>query len=194
MSREEPAAPPLHLVLLGAPGSGKGTQAVRLAADTGARHISTGDLLRAEVAAGSRLGQRVAGYLDAGELVPDEVLLELTLPLVEQAAGEQGYLLDGFPRSVDQARQLAEGAGDGVGVNRVVFLAVPRDELVRRLLRRAAEQGRSDDTAEVIHRRLQVFDEETRPLLDHYRAAGLLTAVDGNADPDEVARRIRSAL
>jgi len=190
----QPEGDTLRLVLLGAPGSGKGTQAVRLAEGTGARHISTGDLLRAEVAAGSALGHRVAGYLDAGELVPDDVLLELTLPLVERAATEHGYLLDGFPRSVEQARELAARASDRAGVKRAVFLSVPRDELVRRLLQRAAEQGRSDDTAEVIDRRLRVFDEETRPLLEHYRAAGLLATVDGNAEPDEVARRVRAAL
>lgn len=192
MKRAEPDR--LHVVLLGAPGSGKGTQAVRLAADTGARHISSGDLLRAEVAAGSPLGHRVTEYLNAGELVPDDVLLELTLPLVERAAADHGYLLDGFPRSVEQARELTARASDRARVNRAVFLSVPRDQLVRRLLQRAAEQGRSDDTAEVIHRRLQVFDEETRPLLDHYRRAGLLATVDGDADPDEVARRIRAVL
>jgi len=183
-----------RLVLLGAPGSGKGTQAARLAADTGARHISTGDLLRAEVAAGSRLGRRVAEYLDAGELVPDQVLLELTLPLVETAAADHGYLLDGYPRSVEQARELAARVSAPAAVSRVIFLSVPRDALVRRLLRRAAEQGRSDDTADVIHRRLQVFDSETGPLVDYYRRAGLLTAVDGDAEPDQVAARIRAAL
>jgi adenylate kinase len=185
---------PPRVVLLGAPGSGKGTQASRLAADTGARHISTGDLLRAEVAAGSRLGHRVAEYLDAGELVPDQVLLQLTLPLVEAAAADHGYLLDGYPRSVEQARELAAGVSAAAGVTRVIFLSVPRDELVGRLLRRAAEQGRSDDTAEVIHRRLQVFDSETDPLVDYYRRAGLLAAVDGDAEPDQVARRVRAAL
>jgi adenylate kinase len=185
---------PLRLVLLGAPGSGKGTQASRLAADTGAQHISTGDMLRAEVAAGSPLGRRVAEYLDAGELVPDQVLLQLTLPLVEAAAADHGYLLDGFPRSVEQAGELAARVSAAAAVTRVVFLSVPRDDLVRRMLRRAAEQGRSDDTAEVIHRRLQVFDEETGPLVDYYRRAGLLVTVDGEAEPDEVARRVRVVL
>lgn len=184
----------LRLVMLGAPGSGKGTQASRLAEATGARHISTGDLLRAEVAADSPLGRRVASYLDAGELVPDEVLLDLTLPLVEAAAAECGYLLDGFPRSVEQARELAARADQKAAVERVVFLSVPRSELVDRLLRRAAEQDRSDDTAEVIHRRLQVFEEETSSLIDYYRQAGLLVSVDGAADPAEVNRRILALL
>jgi adenylate kinase len=184
----------LRLVMLGAPGSGKGTQASRLAETTGARHISTGDLLRAEVAAGSELGHRVAGYLDAGELVPDDVLLALTLPLVEAAAAGSGYLLDGFPRSVEQAGGLADRVSPAAAVSRVIFLAVPREELVSRLLRRAAEQDRSDDTAEVIHRRLQVFEDETSSLIDYYRQAGLLATVDGEGDPAEVARRIQAAL
>ena len=185
---------PLRVVLLGAPGSGKGTQASQLAEDTGARHISTGDLLRAEVAEGTELGRRVAGYLDTGELVPDAVLLELTLPLVEAAAAEHGYLLDGYPRSVEQARDLQRRASDRAAMTRAVYLAVPREELVRRMVRRAADQGRSDDTAEVFRRRLQVFEDETGPLIEHYRAAGLLATVDGDADPAEVARRIRAAL
>ncbi len=184
----------LRLVMLGGPGSGKGTQANRLAEATGARHISTGDLLRAEVAADSPLGHRVAGYLDAGELVPDEVLLNLTLPLVEAAAAERGYLLDGFPRSVEQARELAERVSKRAEVATVVFLSVPREELVSRLLHRAAEQDRSDDTAEVIHRRLQVFEEETSSLIDYYRRAGLLVTVDGAADVAEVHRRILATL
>ena len=184
----------LRLVMLGAPGSGKGTQASRLAETTGARHISTGELLRAEVAADSPLGHRVAGYLDAGELVPDEILLNLTLPLVEAAATECGYLLDGFPRSVEQARELAGSVSRQAEVAKVVFLSVPRDELVSRLLRRAAEQDRSDDTAEVIHRRLQVFEEETSSLIDYYRQADLLVTVDGAADPAEVNRRIQALL
>ena len=173
----------LRLVMLGAPGSGKGTQASRLAETTGARHISTGELLRAEVAAGSELGHRVAGYLDAGELVPDEVLLGLTLPLVEAAAASSGYLLDGFPRSVEQAGELADRVSPDAAVSRVIFLAVPREELVSRLLGRAAEQDRSDDTAEVIHRRLQVLEEETSSLVDYYRRAGLLATVDGGIPP-----------
>jgi adenylate kinase len=184
----------LRLVLLGAPGSGKGTQAIRLAEATGARHISTGDLLRAEVAADTDLGGRVAGYLDAGELVPDDILLDLTLPLIELAAADSGYLLDGFPRSVEQASELAERISEPAAVNRVVFLSVPRAELVARLLRRAAEQGRSDDTAEVIERRLQVFEDEISSLIDHYRRAGLLATVDGHAGPAEVHRRLLAAL
>jgi len=184
----------VRIVLLGPPGAGKGTQALKLSEKLGIPQISTGDLFRKNISEGTPLGVEAKRYLDAGDLVPSELTNKLVEDRIEQADAADGFILDGFPRSVDQARQLAEGAGDGVGVNRVVFLAVPRDELVRRLLRRAAEQGRSDDTAEVIHRRLQVFDEETRPLLDHYRAAGLLTAVDGAADPDEVARRIRAAL
>ncbi len=185
--------PVLRLVLLGPPGSGKGTQAARLAERTGAQHISTGELLRAEVAAGSELGGQVAGYLQAGELVPDEVLLQLTLPLVRRAAEGAGYLLDGFPRSVGQAERLTEAA-EAAAPERVLLLSVPRAELTRRLLGRAAEQGRPDDTAEVIQRRLEVFDTDTRPLIDYYGRRGMLSRVDGAATPDVVAERVCRAL
>jgi len=183
-----------RLVLLGAPGAGKGTQAARLAAATGARHISTGDLLRAEVAAGTELGRQVAGRLESGDLVPDQVLLTLTLPLVEAAARAAGYLLDGFPRSVPQARELDARTDPATAVGRVLLLDVPADELVGRLLGRAAEQGRPDDTAEVIQRRLRVFRDETSALIDYYRADGRLRTVDGSGEPDAVAAAIRSAL
>jgi adenylate kinase len=194
MTAPQPPGGTLRLVLLGAPGSGKGTQAGRLAEATGARHISTGDLLRAEVAADTELGRRVAGYLDAGELVPDDILLGLTLPLIESAAADSGYLLDGFPRSVEQAGELAERISRPAAVRRVVFLSVPRAQLVTRLLSRAAEQGRSDDTAEVIERRLQVFEQETSSLIEYYRRARLLATVDGDADPAAVHRRLLAAL
>ena len=144
--------------------------------------------------AGSELGRRVARYLDAGELVPDDGAAGLVLPMVEEAAAGSGYLLDGFPRSVEQAAGLAGRVSVAAGVGRVVFLSVPRDELVGRLLRRAAEQDRSDDTAEVIHRRLQVFEEENSALVEYYRRAGVLVTVDGAAGPDEVAERVAAAL
>jgi adenylate kinase len=184
----------LRIVLLGAPGSGKGTQAARLAAETGARHISTGELLRAEVAAGTELGHRVAGYLAGGELVPDGLLLGLALPLVVSAGRDGGYILDGFPRSVGQARELDERLDPAVALTQVLFLQVPRPELVARLLRRASEQGRPDDTAAVIQRRLRVFDSETRTLISYYRAAGLLREVPAAGPPEAVFALLSAAI
>ncbi|MGI8667953.1 MAG: adenylate kinase [Jatrophihabitans sp.] len=183
-----------RLVLIGAPGAGKGTQGELLAQRWGLSHIATGDLLRAEVQAGSGLGQEVGGYLDTGTLVPDQVLLDLVLPLVHRAATGAGYLLDGFPRSVDQARRLDELAGAEAAVQRVLFLDVPRPELVARLLHRAAEQDRSDDTEEVIVRRLRVFDELTAPLIGYYRDAGLLSIIDASGSVQQVLAATLAAL
>ena len=185
----------LRLVLLGGPGSGKGTQAELLARRTGVRHISTGELLRAEVAAGSELGGQVVGHLDSGELVPDELLLDLTLPLVRAAAGSgAGYVLDGFPRSVNQARLLDAGTEPAAAVCRVVLLEVPRDELVARLRNRAAEQNRADDADAVIVRRLCVFETEAGPLVDYYLESGRLVVLDAAAPPEVVAERLEQAL
>lgn len=184
----------MRLVLLGAPGSGKGTQGQRLAARSGAEHIATGDLLRAQVQQGTELGKQVAGYLDSGALVPDQVLLELAWPLVRAAARGAGYILDGYPRSVAQAIQFDRLAATEAPIESVFFLRVPRDELVARLLRRAAEQDRSDDTEEVILHRLRVFDSQTSPLVDYYRRAGLLTMIEAGAAADDVAAVLLAAL
>lgn len=181
----------MRLVLIGAPGSGKGTQGERLVAETGAQHIATGDLLRAEQQAGSKLGREVGGYLNSGSLVPDEVLFELVLPLVRSPAG---YILDGFPRSVAQAERFAELTGPDTAPDRVLYLQVAKSELVARLLRRAGEQGRPDDTEAVIRHRLQVFDEQTSPLIDYYRQRDLLAVVDGGQQPDAVYRGLLGTL
>ena len=185
----------MRTVLLGGPGSGKGTQGDRLATRFGVPHIATGDLLRAEVRAGSDLGRQVAGYLDSGRLVPDELVTDLMLPAVLDAAGAGGYVLDGFPRSVAQAVQAdAVLVRSGAGPESVLFLAVAADELVRRLLERAGSAGRSDDTAEVIADRLRVFEAETRPLIEYYRAQRLLIEVAADQPVDRVTESILAAL
>jgi adenylate kinase len=186
----------MRLVLLGAPGSGKGTQGVRLAGRLGVPHIASGDLLRAQVRDRTELGLAIAGYLDSGRLAPDEHVLDLVLPVVLAAAADTGgYVLDGFPRSVAQAVK-AEGllAGSGAGPERVIFLAVPEAVLVERLLERASAAGRSDDTPEVIGDRLRVFHAETKPLIDHYRARGLLLEVPANREPEEITQGIIATL
>ena len=185
----------MRLLLIGPPGSGKGTQGERLAARLGIEHIAAGDLLRAEVSAGTPLGRQVSAFMQRGDLVPDVVILSLLLPRVLAAAEGNGYLLDGFPRSVDQAveaRKLAEQAD--ASPDAVVYLDVPRAELVRRILARAAVEGRADDNPETVENRLKVFDEATLPLVDYYRGRGILHVVDANEDEDRVTENILAAL
>lgn len=185
----------VNILLIGPPGAGKGTQGERLAQRLDIEHLAAGDLLRAEVEAGSPIGTKVADLMSRGELVPDEVILELLIPRVLAAAADGGYLLDGFPRSVEQAREarkLAERTD--AAPNAVIYLDAPRDELVRRILARAEIEGRSDDNPETVGTRLQVFDEATRPLVAHYRERGLLRVVNANQDEDAVTEAIMSVL
>lgn len=185
----------MNVLLIGPPGAGKGTQGERLAQRLGLTHIAAGDLLREEVRAGTDVGREAKTYIDRGDLVPDAVILDLVLPRVVAAAADTGYLLDGFPRSVAQAqeaRSLANRAGASPDV--VLYLDVPRDELVRRILARAAEQGRSDDNPRTVHNRLEVFDEVTKPLIEYYRDRGLLKVIDADRGPDAVTAEIMSAL
>jgi adenylate kinase len=185
----------MRLILLGGPGSGKGTQGHRLAARLGVAHIASGDLLRAQVEAGTELGRTVAGYLDTGQLVPDELVFDLVMAAALRAAQHGGYILDGFPRTVQQAVKAEQVAGpSGASAQRVIFLAVPRQVLVDRLLARAAEEGRSDDILPVILERLDVFDSETSPLIAYFRAAGLLAEVAADGTEDEVMAAILAAL
>jgi adenylate kinase len=185
----------MRVLLIGPPGSGKGTLGERRAERLGIEHIAAGDLLRAEVAAQTDLGKQVEKLLDKGDLVPDATNIDLVLPRVVEAARAGGYLLDGFPRSVDQAveaRKLAEQAG--AGPDAVVYLDVAREELQRRILVRAQEQGRGDDNEQTVANRLQVFDEATRPLVDYYRERGLLHMIDAARDADTVTVAILDSL
>ena len=185
----------MKVLLIGPPGSGKGTQGERMAARLSIVHIAAGDLLRAEVEQGTALGRQAADIMRRGELVPDAVILSLLLPKVLEAAQGNGYVLDGFPRSVDQAveaRKLAEQAD--AGPDAVVYLDAPRDELVRRILARAAEQGRADDNEATVQNRLRVFDEATQPLVGYYRERGLLHVIDAAQDEDAVTDAILAAI
>ena len=185
----------MNLLLVGPPGSGKGTQGERLAKRLGIEHIAAGDLLREEVRADTPLGSKVRGYLEHGELVPDELVIDLLMPRVLAAARNGGYLLDGFPRSVGQAREARRLADEeGFSADAVIYLDAPRDELVNRILARAKVEGRSDDTPEVIRHRLGVFDEATAPLIDYYRGRGLLRVVDASRTADEVTAAILAEL
>ena len=185
----------MRLLLIGPPGCGKGTQGARIANRYGVEHIAAGDILREHVTAGTELGARIARYIDAGELVPDTVILAMIVPRVLAAAEREGYVLDGFPRSVPQAveaRRIAQSQGSAV--RRAIFLRAPEDELTARLLRRAELEGRADDTPTVIRNRLEVFGRATAPVLDFYRGLGLLDVVDATLPPDEVTARIIAAL
>jgi adenylate kinase len=159
------------------------------------RHLSTGDLLRAEVEAGTPLGKRVAGALASGDLVPDEDMIELLMEPLTTASKEGGYILDGFPRNLSQAHRAFEMARDlGMTVNAVLALEAPNDVLRERLLGRGASSGRADDTTDVIDHRLEVYGAETRPLLDYYAGRGVLRRIDATPDPDEVFASILEAL
>jgi adenylate kinase len=143
------------------------------------RHIAAGDLLRAEALAGSRLGREIAACQERGDLVPDQIVLDLLTPVIVEAASRGGYILDGFPRTLPQATAAAElGARLGVTLHAVVYLHAPEEVLTRRLLGRASQSGRADDTGEVIRHRLQVFAETTGPLVPCYTATPVLVVVD----------------
>jgi adenylate kinase len=187
----------MNVLLIGPPGSGKGTQGERLAERLGVEHIAAGDLLREEVEAETPLGRQVSETMQHGDLVPDSVILGLLMPKVLAASERHGYVLDGFPRSVAQAveaRALAEHVG--ASPQAVIYLDAPRDELMRRILSRASLEGRSDDNPETVRNRLEVFDEATRPLIEYYRfdARRLLHVVDANRDADEVTAAILDVL
>ena len=185
----------MRIVLMGPPGAGKGTQAVVLAERLGVPHISTGDIFRANVAGGTPLGVEAKKYMDAGEYVPDSVTNDMVRDRLGQADAAQGFLLDGYPRTVAQVDELAGIlAGHGVALDHVVELTVDVDEVVGRLLKRSAEQGRSDDTEDVVRRRLEIYFDQTAPLIAAYEAQGLLTRVDGMGAVDEVTARVLGVL
>jgi len=184
-----------RLVLMGPPGAGKGTQASRLAEHLGVPAISTGDIFRANVAERTELGLQAQRYMDAGEYVPDEVTNAMVADRLSQADAADGFLLDGYPRTEAQVGELDRMLdAAGVSLDVVVELTADVDELVKRLLGRAAEQGRSDDTEAVIRRRLEVYSEQTAALVDVYDARGILVRVDGLGSVDTVAARLLDAL
>jgi adenylate kinase len=185
----------MRIVLLAPPGAGKGTQAPRIAAHYGIPHLSTGEMFRREVAAGSPLGHRVAGYLASGNLVPDDVVFHLIEPHLLAAARAGGYVLDGFPRNLSQGRR-ADELPDRLGplADAVLVLAVDEAELLRRMIERAGQQGRTDDTPETVHHRFRVYARQTRPLLEFYRERGLLHTVRGVQPVDDVTRDILAEL
>jgi adenylate kinase len=213
----------LNLILLGPPGAGKGTQAERLHEDFGTPHISTGDILRAQVAEGTELGEQAKRYMDAGELVPDDVIIGMITERLAEDDARDGFLLDGFPRNTQQAEALSDALGSmDRRLTAVLLIEVPDEDVVRRLAGRRVcvknpshiyhvdfdppkhegicdQDGsrliqRDDDKEETIRRRLEVYHTQTEPLIDHYDRAGLLRRFDGRRSPDEVHARIRATV
>jgi len=181
----------LRLLLVGAPGSGKGTQGQALAALYGIEHLSSGEVLRAEVRAGTPLGHEVAAYQRRGDLVPDQIVFDLVIPAVAAATARGGYVLDGFPRTLPQALEAADVARRlDLTLNAAIYLNVPETILLQRLLSRA----RPDDTAEVIKHRLEVFTQTTSPLIAYYRQRGILLELDGDQSPEAITAEIQARL
>ncbi|HEX5202553.1 MAG TPA: adenylate kinase [Actinoplanes sp.] len=186
----------MRILLVAPPGAGKGTQGALIATHFGIPHIATGDLLRDHVARATELGQAVKQHLDEGGLVPDEVVLEIVEHEIAKAkAAGLGYVLDGVPRNITQARTLYEAALElDMTADVALHLKVDDDEVVRRLLARAALEHRSDDTEEVIARRLAVYHEVTAPIVDWYAERGILVSVDAMRPVEEVGREVLAAL
>ncbi|MDA8311204.1 MAG: nucleoside monophosphate kinase [Actinomycetota bacterium] len=193
-ARDARAVPARRIVLLARPGAGKSTQAALLATRLGVPHLSTGAMLRDEVASGSALGQLIAPVLERGDLVADELVVPVIAQRLDTAAAAGGYVLDGFPRDLAQDTAFAEQLPGAVQPQAVVLLDVPAEECRRRLLARAALEGRSDDTPQTIEHRLALFDTDLVPVIERYERRGLLVRVDGEADRHVVTGRILDRL
>lgn len=181
----------MRIVFIGPPGAGKGTQAERLVEAFGMAHLSTGDMLRAARDAQTEVGKKADQYMSSGQLVPDQIILDIIGEWLGEPDCRRGYLLDGFPRTIPQAEGLDSILADrGEPLDVVLELRVPEDELFRRL----SSRGRTDDDPDVIRRRLVAYREQTSPLLDYYRSKGLLKSIDGLGTIDEVFQRAKTVL
>ena len=186
---------PLDVLLLGVQGSGKGTQAKRIASEFGLAHIATGDILRRAIVDGSELGRRVQPIYDRGDLVPDDLMIELIKQRLRADDTRDGFILDGFPRTMPQAEALDSMLSEIDRPLTIVFeLQVPEQVAIERLQRRAADEGRVDDTPEAIARRIDLYRRETEPLVSHYRLAGNLVGIHGDRPENEVFAEIQQAL
>lgn len=185
----------MNIILLGPPGSGKGTQGALLSERTSLPSVSTGDLLRSAVQRDTPLGREAKQYIDQGLLVPDAVILGLIEEVLTSPQAADGVIMDGFPRTVAQAEAVERVlAGRRATVDRVLSIDVPEDELVRRMIGRARVEGRDDDVPEAIRQRFAVYEEQTAPLIAYYKERGLLTTVSGMGGIEEIAQRVEEAV
>lgn len=185
----------MNIILFGPPGVGKGTQATLLAAAHDLIHISTGDILRAAIAEGSPLGMTARAFVESGGLVPDDIIIGLVREVLELKPESRGFLLDGFPRTLDQASALDDLFHElGIADVRIIMLAAPEQELIDRMVRRGIEQGRKDDTVDTIRHRLEVYNAQTEPVKSYYEKRRGVTLVDGLGSVNEVTARIESVL
>ena len=185
----------MRIVLLGAPGSGKGTQAKLLEESLGIPHISTGVLLRAAVSAGSELGLAAKAFMDAGDLVPDDLMLDLIEERLGKDDAQAGFILDGYPRNLVQAQAIDSLLGRlNLPLDEAIQIDVDYELIAERIANRAAQEGRSDDSAEVVKNRLEVYEEQTAPVVDFFNRKGVLSQVYGVGTIDEVFQRIRAVL
>ena len=185
----------MNVLLLGPQGSGKGTQAKRIADEYGLTHIATGDMLRRAIAAGTPLGERVQPILESGQLVPDDLMIELIRERLADGETADGFVLDGFPRTMNQAQALDALLREiGRGLTLAFELQVPDAVSIGRLTKRAEEEGRPDDTPEAIAERLALYHSETEPLVEHYRATGNLVGIHADRSINEVFAEIQRAL
>ena len=185
----------LNIGIFGAPGSGKGTQSERIVAKYGINHISTGDVLRAEIKNNTELGKIAKGYIDQGQLIPDELIIDILAKTLDSFEDSKGVIFDGFPRTIPQAEALKKVLAErGQSVSIMLDLDVPEDELMTRLIKRGQESGRADDNEETIKKRLVVYHSQTAPLIDWYKAEGQYCHINGLGTMEGIFEEICKAI
>ena len=185
----------INVVIFGPPGAGKGTQSEKIIEKYGFKHISTGDLLRKEIASGSKLGNKIKEKIDRGKFVSDELITDILINELDRIGKVPGMIFDGYPRTVNQAKDLDRILADrGAEVSVMLDLEVDEDELVKRLLHRAKVEGRADDTIDVIKKRLKVYHKKTEPVIDYYKKEGKFKQIDGSGTVDDIFARIDAVL
>ena len=185
----------LNIVIFGAPGSGKGTQSERIVEKYGLNHISTGDVLRAEIKNGTELGKTAKGYIDQGQLIPDELMIDILASVFDSFKDSKGVIFDGFPRTIAQAEALKKMLAErNQAVSVMLDLEVPEEELMTRLIKRGQQSGRADDNEETIKKRLVVYHSQTAPLIDWYKSEGLYAHINGLGDRETITGEICTAI
>lgn len=185
----------LNIVIFGAPGSGKGTQSEKITEKYGIRHISTGDVLREEIKNGTELGKTAKRYIDEGQLLPDELIIDILASVLDSMKGHNGVIFDGFPRTIPQAEALKKLLQDrGQDITAMLDLDVPEEELITRLLKRGQESGRADDNMETIKKRLDVYKSQTFPLIEYYKKEGKYNHIKGVGTLDDIFRDIAAVI